>query len=70
MTIISNGSYDASVEQEFGLLLDRVQRGVGYCNAEPDRTHIADTWVASWQASSEQDTLLEWAEATVTACGG
>lgn len=59
---------DPSSQGEFRMILDQLQAGGGNCNPEPDREHVADVIVASWQQSSKEDSLLEFARALMTAC--
>jgi hypothetical protein len=61
---------DPGSKAEFSQILDQVQAGVGSCNPEPDRQTAASTIWASWDQGGKSGTLLEWARALVTACGG
>jgi hypothetical protein len=60
---------DTSDEGEFSQILDQLQAGGGICEPEPDREHIADVLVGSWEQGGEVDSLLEYSRALASACG-
>ena len=66
---VVNGDGPAVGEAEFSRILDTIQRGGGVCDPEPNREHVGDVIVASWQNSAQRDTLLEWARALAAVCG-
>lgn len=59
---------DLSSEAEFGRILDVIQRGGSVCAPEPSRQHAGDVIYASWKASAQTDTLLDWARALASVC--
>jgi hypothetical protein len=66
-TVHGDGDRDPAVVAEFGRILDAIQAG-GICDPEPDREHVADVLVASWNSSGKRDSLLEWARAVAAVC--
>lgn len=62
-------SGDSSDKLEFGRILDQFQTGTGICNPEPSRDHVADVITAGWEASGQSNSLLEFAQTLLAACG-
>jgi len=60
---------DLSTEAEFGRILDKLQAGTAICAAEPDRAHVADVIVASYDQGGKSGTLLDWARNLASICG-
>jgi len=60
---------DLSSEAEFKRIVDRIQAGGSLCAPEPNRRHVGDVIVASWENSGKSDTLLAWARALASICG-
>jgi hypothetical protein len=66
--INGNGLATSADLAAFKTILDQLQAGGRVCAPEPDRQHVADTLVISWQVSGQTQTLLVWAQSVVDLC--
>jgi hypothetical protein len=59
---------DLSTEAEFKRIVDQIQAGGSVCDPEPNRQHVGDVIVSSWEDGGKAGSLLDWARAIASVC--
>lgn len=59
---------DLSTEAEFKRIVDQIQAGGAVCDPEPNREHVGDVIVSSWEDGGKAESLLAWARALAAVC--